>query len=256
MAVTAKKRSDSSPRSRNVVAAARGKGGRKPSPLRWESVRSILGALAIFLFIRTFLVEAFRIPSGSMEPTLLIGDFLFVNKAVYGPHIPLTNINLPGYDEPRRGSIAIYKSPDDRDGNPIVVKRLVGAPGDTLSMRNGLLYVNGIAQRQGYGAVTDPQIGNETSPDFDWQKRVALKQSRFGPAPAQPTHDNWGPLVVPPKHYFSLGDNRYNSKDARYYGFVPRENIRGRPMFIYLSFDYENIFDWTIRWDRIGRAIR
>ena len=256
MAVAAKKRSNSSPRSKNVVAAARGKGGRKPSPLRWESIRSILGAVAIFLFIRTFLVEAFRIPSGSMEPTLLIGDFLFVNKAVYGPHIPFTSINLPGYDEPKRGSIAIYKSPDDRDGNPIVVKRLVGVPGDTLYMRNGLLYANGMAQRQGYGAVVDPQAGSEASPDFDWQKRVALKQSRFGPAPAQPTHDNWGPLVVPPAHFFSLGDNRYNSKDARYYGFVPRENIRGRPMFIYMSVDYENIFDWRMRWDRIGQAIR
>jgi signal peptidase I len=116
--------------------------------------------------------------------------------------------------------------------------------------------VNGIAQRQVAGAGLDAQAGEETSPDFDWQKRVALKQSRFGPAPAQPTHDDWGPLVVPPEHYFSLGDNRYNSKDARYYGFVPRENIRGRPMFIYLSVDYESILDWRMRWDRIGHAIR
>jgi signal peptidase I len=187
-----------------------------------------------------------------MEPTLLVGDFLFVNKAAYGAHVPFTNVNLPGYTEPRRGSIAIYRSPDARDGNPTVVKRLVGIPGDTLYMRGALLYVNGIAQRQGYGTPSEPPTPDMTSPDFDWQKSVALQHSRFGPPPAQPTRDNWGPLVVPSQHYFSLGDNRDDSKDARFYGFVPRENIRGKPMFIYLSLDFQ---DWRVRWGRIGKGI-
>ncbi|HEU4643150.1 MAG TPA: signal peptidase I [Gemmatimonadaceae bacterium] len=253
MAVAAKKRNPSGSASpRNVVAAARRGGSPKPA-MRWDWVKSLLGAVVIFLFIRTFLVEAYHIPSGSMVPTLLVGDFLFVNKAVYGAHVPLTDYNLPAFSDPKRGSIAVYRSPDASDGNPTVVKRLVGIPGDTLYMRDGLLYVNGIAQRQGYGAPAEPEQPDFPSPGFDWQKRVALQHSRFGPAPAQPTRDNWGPFVVPPRHYFSLGDNRDDSKDARFYGFVPRENLRGRPIFIYLSIDFD---DWRIRWNRIGMLVR
>jgi len=248
--VATKTRKQGSAKPKNVVAAARGRS--RSSIVRWEAIKSILGAVLIFLFIRTFLIEAYHIPSGSMEPTLLVGDFLFVNKAIYGAHIPFTSVNLPGYAEPRRGSIAIYRSPDARDGNPTVVKRLVGIPGDTLYMRSATLYVNGLEQRQGYGTPSEPPTPDMASPDFDWQKQVALPHSRFGPPPAQPTRDNWGPLVIPPQHYFSLGDNRDDSKDARFYGFVPRENIRGKPMFIYLSIDFQ---DWRVRWSRIGRGI-
>ena len=137
--------------------------------------------------------------------------------------------------------------------NPTVVKRLVGTPGDTLYMRDGMLYVNGIAQRQGFGVGEKPfDFVDGPDPAFDWQKPYGLTSSRFGPAPAQPTHDNWGPFVVPPKHYFSLGDNRYNSVDARYYGFIPRENIRAKPMFIYVSFDFEDI---KLRWGRFFKVI-
>jgi signal peptidase I len=251
MAVATKKRNKpGSTNSRSVVAAARGGGAR--APMRWDWVKSLLGAVIIFLVIRTFLVEAYHIPSGSMEPTLLVGDFLFVNKAIYGAHVPLTDYNLPAFSDPKRGSIAVYRSPDASDGHPTVVKRLVGIPGDTLYMRDGLLYVNGIAQRRGYGAL-EPAQPDFPSPEFDWQKRVALAHSRFGPAPAQPTRDDWGPFVVPPRHYFSLGDNRDNSKDARFYGFVPRENLRGKPLFIYLSVDFD---DWRLRWNRIGMLVK
>lgn len=241
--------------SKNVVAEARG--SRKPPASRafWDTTKSILGIVIIFLILRTFLIEAYRIPSGSMEPTLLVGDFLFVNNLAYGPHIPFTHINLPGYADPPRGKVAIYQSPDASDGNPIVVKRIVGVPGDTLYMRNGLLYVNGVPKPLPFQMVSPPVAPNEINPDFAWQKRVALTNSRFGPPPAAPTHDNWGPFVVPPDHYFSLGDNRYDSKDARYYGFVPRENIRGKPMFIYFSIDWVGPFDWRIRWGRIGKGI-
>ena len=252
MAVAAKQRKRTNPSPPTSVVAEARRGGRRAAPVRWDTVKSILGAFVIFLFIRTFLVEAFHIPSGSMEPTLLVGDFLFVNKAIYGANIPFTSINLPAFADPKRGSIAVYMSPDARDGHPIVVKRLVGIPGDTLYMRNAVLYVNGIAQRQGFGAGAELVTPDLTSPDFDWQKRVTLAQSRFGPAPAQPTRDNWGPFVVPPRHYFSLGDNRDDSKDARFYGFVPRENLRGKPMFIYLSIDFD---DWSLRWNRIGKVI-
>ena len=236
----------------------------------WENFKSILGALAIFLLLRAFIVEAYRIPSGSMIPTLLVGDWLFVNKAIFGAHIPFTNSSLPAFRDPRRGDVVVFVSPYQADevalGNdptPTLVKRLVGTPGDTLYMRNGMLYLNGIAQRQGYGInpQVDPAVANSVDPDFDWQKKVALKSSRFSAAPVQPTHDNWGPIVVPLNRLFMMGDSRYNSKDSRYWGFVPRENVRGKPLFVYYSYNADDsdrplpmITD--IRWSRIGHWIR
>jgi signal peptidase I len=237
----------------------------------WENFKSILGALAIFLVLRAFLVEAYRIPSGSMIPTLLVGDWLFVNKAIYGAHVPFSRASLPAYREPKRGDVVVFVSPyqgdeaaQGRDPTPTLVKRLVGTPGDTLYMRNALLYVNGIAQRQGFGANTpapDPGMANEVNPLFDWQKKVGVKSSRFGAAPAQPTHDNWGPLVVPPQRLFMMGDSRYNSKDSRYWGFVPRENVRGKPLFVYYSYNADDSdrplpMLTDIRWSRIGHWIK
>jgi signal peptidase I len=236
----------------------------------WENFKSIVGALAIFLVLRAFLIEAYRIPSGSMIPALLVGDWLFVNKAIYGAHVPFTRVNLPAYREPRRGDVVVFVSPYQADEasrgadpTPTLVKRLVGTPGDTLYMRDGLLYVNGIAQRQGFGADTTPEPGlaNSVDPLFDWQKKAGLKSSRFGAAPAQPTHDNWGPLVVPPRRLFMMGDSRYNSKDSRYWGFVPRENVRGKPLFVYYSYNADDSdrplpMLTDIRWSRIGHWIR
>jgi signal peptidase I len=236
----------------------------------WENFKSIVAALAIFLLLRAFLVEAYRIPSGSMIPTLLVGDWLFVNKAIYGAHVPFTNSSLPAYREPRRGDVVVFVSPyqadeaeQGRDPTPTLVKRLVGTAGDTLYMRKGLLYVNGIAQRQGFGvqAAVDPAMANSIDPLFDWQKKAGLRASRFGVAPAQPTHDDWGPLVVPQQRLFMMGDSRYNSKDSRYWGFVPRENVRGKPLFVYYSYNADDsdrplpmITD--IRWGRIGHWIK
>jgi signal peptidase I len=236
----------------------------------WENFKSIVGALAIFLVLRAFLVEAYRIPSGSMIPTLLVGDWLFVNKAIYGAHIPFSHASLPAYRDPHRGDVVVFVSPYQADEarrgadpTPTLVKRLVGTQGDTLYMRNGILYVNGIAQRQGYGVLpqVDPDIGNSVDSLFDWQKKVGLKSSRFGAAPAQPTHDNWGPFVVPPDKLFMMGDSRYNSKDSRYWGFVPRENVRGKPLFVYYSYNADDSdrplpMLTDIRWSRIGHWIR
>jgi signal peptidase I len=236
----------------------------------WENLKSIIGALAIFLVLRAFLIEAYRIPSGSMIPSLLVGDWLFVNKAIYGAHVPFTRVNLPAYREPKRSDVVVFVSPYQADEasrgadpTPTLVKRLVGTPGDTLYMRDGLLHVNGIAQRQGFGADTTPEpgIANSIDPLFDWQKKVGLKSSRFGAAPAQPTHDNWGPLVVPPRRLFMMGDSRYNSKDSRYWGFVPRENVRGKPLFVYYSYNADDSdrplpMLTDIRWSRIGHWIR
>ena len=235
----------------------------------WENFKSIVGALAIFLVLRAFLIEAYRIPSGSMIPALLIGDWLFVNKAIYGAHVPFTEVSLPAFREPKRGDVVVFVSPyqaDEaqygRDPTPTLVKRLVGTPGDTVYMRKGILYVNGIAQRQGYGAQEqDPGMANSVDPLFDWQKKAGLKSSRLGAAPTQPTHDDWGPLVVPPRRLFMMGDSRYNSKDSRYWGFVPRENVRGKPLFVYYSYNADDSdrplpMLTDIRWSRIGHWIR
>ena len=236
-----------------------GKGG-----ALWRNVRSIALPLALFLLIRTFLLEAYRIPSGSMIPAMLVGDWLFVNKAVFGPHVPFTDRRIPGYAEPKRGDIVVFKSPPQRDQphdlTPTLVKRTVAIGGDTIYMRAAVLYVNGVVQRQGYGVVSGDAY-DSVSELFDWQKPLALKGSRFGEAPAQPSHDEWGPIVVPPNHLFMMGDNRYNSKDSRYWGFVPRDNLRGRPMFVYYSYNADDSdrplpFITDIRWGRLGHVIR
>jgi signal peptidase I len=254
---------------RGSGGAARGTGvranrsaARRPA---WENVKSIVGAVLIFLFVRAFLIEAYRIPSSSMVPTLLVGDWLFVNKLVYGPHVPLVDVNLPGYAEPKRRDVVVFKSPPQvdqpDDPTPTLVKRLWGLPGDTVYMRAGVLYINGTAYPQGPDYAGNEKQPDEPNPLFDWQRRYAVSDTRFGAVPAQPTHDNWGPLAIPAGRYFMMGDNRYNSKDSRYWGFVPRENFRGRPMFVYYSYDPEAGLDYfraltDIRWHRIGHWIR
>jgi len=248
----------------------------QPSRTRtiWENVKGFAGVILVFLLVRAFVIEAYRIPSPSMVPTLLVGDWLFVNKFIYGAHIPGTNAHLPVVHEPRRGDVVVFISPYQGDeaaiGNdptPTLVKRLVGTPGDTLYMRGGVLYINGVAQQEPYlrhdaeAQQQAIQIGALPDEHFIWQTKVALTTSRFGSAPAVPTHDNWGPLVVPAGHLFMMGDNRYDSKDGRYWGFVPRENVRGEPIFVYYSYNADDsdrplpgLTD--IRWGRIGHIIR
>lgn len=263
-----------SPQKSNSVAALRaGKTKTSGSPKRsgssatlWENVKAILVTLAFFLFFRTFLIEAYRIPSGSMIPTLLIGDWLFVNKLAYGPHVPFTDSNLPGYTDPKRGDVVVFISPPQidqpEDPTPTLVKRCVAVAGDTIWMRNGLLYVNGTAQPQGPAfSVNVKGDGSSSYPLFQWQKAFEISGAPVGDAPERITVDDWGPLVVPADHLFMLGDNRYDSKDGRYWGFVPRENVRGRPVFVYYSYraqesDRPLPFITDIRWGRIGTILR
>jgi signal peptidase I len=280
MAKTAKKPASKS----NAVAQARA-GGAKKKPSQpagkwlWENFKSLAGAVVIYLIVKTLFIEAFRIPSGSMIPTLLIGDWLFVNKLAYGPTVPFTNSHLPGYTNPKHNDVVVFVSPYQPDeaqiGNdptPTLVKRLIGMPGDTLHMRDGQLYLNGIAQHQGFAATNYVGDNGIVDPLFDWQHRVEIKGSRFGAPPAQPTLGNWGPLVVPKDHFFMMGDNRYCSKDSRYWGVVPKANVRGRPLFVYYSYmpgpssetgpcsgtvsDRPLPFITDIRWSRIGHVIR
>jgi signal peptidase I len=220
----------------------------------WDWTRSILVAFALFVIVRTFLVEAFRIPTGSMENTLLVGDFLLVNKAVYGAEIPGTDLRLPAFTEPRRGDVVVFTPPHEPTKN--YVKRLVGVPGDTLEMRDKELFLDGVPVPEPYARYSD-RSGDAVHPDMAWQSNHLIASTTTG---YHPTRDNWGPLVVPEGRYFMLGDNRDNSEDSRYWGFVPRSAIHGRPWFVYYSFDaaLPDAFPWLrdVRWSRIGEPIR
>ena len=225
---------------------------------RWatEWLKSIGIALIIWFVLRTLLIEAFRIPSSSMEQTLLVGDFLFVNKALYGAEIPLVHARLPAVRDPRRGDIVVF---DSRTENGVkVVKRVIGMGGDTLEMRGAVLFRNGVRQDEPYVEHVDP--GSDVSdPEMRlWQLRYLLPG--VDPRTYQPTRDTWGPIVVPAGQYFVMGDNRDNSFDSRYWGFVGRPVIRGRPLFVYYSYDKTS---WrvlppltAIRWGRIGMRPR
>ena len=221
-----------------------------------EWVRAIGTALLLFFLIRSLVVEAFKIPTGSMERTLMIGDFLLVNKAVYGAEIPLTHTRLPAIAEPKRGDVVVFFPPHDPQRN--YVKRLVGMPGDTLEMRDKVLWVNGRPQHEPYIRSIDP-LSDPGDNRMMWQVGFLSPKLR-NRREYHPTRDNWGPIVVPPGRFFALGDNRDNSEDSRYWGFLEAQSIRGRPMFVYYSFDHAsaNPFAWLtgIRWARIGDAIR
>ena len=221
---------------------------------RWalEWLKSIAIALVIWLVLRTLLVEAFRIPSSSMERTLLVGDFLFVNKALYGAEIPLVHARLPAVREPRRGDIVVFDS--KTEAGVKVVKRLIGMPGDTLEMRGGSLFRDGVRQVEPYAQHIDPSSDMSAEEMRFWQLPYLVSGvEREG---YRPTRDTWGPVVVPQGQYFVMGDNRDNSYDSRYWGFLDRRVLRGRPLFIYYSFDGESWrvlpFLTAIRWGRLG----
>ncbi|HYD54363.1 MAG TPA: signal peptidase I, partial [Gemmatimonadaceae bacterium] len=212
------------------------------------------------LVIRTFFVEAFKIPSGSMERTLLVGDFLLVNKLVYGAELPFTTARLPRLRAPQRGDVVVFEWPEDPSKN--FVKRLVGLPGDTLAMRDGMLVRNSEALPERYVSHSEPGV-DPAGEEFRWQRDYVVRtaDAAAGAAAAyHPSRNNWGPLVVPEGNYFVLGDNRDNSLDSRYWGFVPDSLVKGRPFVIYYSFspDTSEHLAWLtqIRWTRLGERVR
>ncbi len=227
------------------VAPAR----KRPNPVM-EWTKSIVIALVIWFVLRSVLVEAFRIPSGSMENTLLIGDFLFVNKALYGAEIPLVHKRLPAFREPERSDIVIFESPED--GTTNVVKRIVGMPGDTIAMTNNVLFINGLPADEPYALRTNPLHDPEDPRMRGWQAPYLVGRDARS---YRPTLKNWGPLVVPADSFFVMGDNRDNSYDSRFWGFLGRDRIDGRPLFIYYSYDKTGLmplpFVTSIRWGRL-----
>ncbi len=211
----------------------------------FEAVASICSVLVVGLFILTFLGQNFVIPSGSMEKTLLVGDHLLVDRITLAP--PTKWMPLVHYREPRRGDITVFIKPVpdsfDSDGKPeylYLVKRLIGVPGDHIHLHEGTVYINGVAQQL-------PQYGQSLPTDSS--DLVFLDEFPAVPPVSEPGNlkpESWavdfpnhvvdGDLVVPPGKYFMMGDNRHDSADSRFWGFVPRENIVGRPLFNYWSF--------------------
>lgn len=221
-----------------------------------EWAKIFVVSVLLFFFIRTFFVEAFKIPSGSMENTLQVGDFLLVNKLAYGAEVPFTHLRLPKLEKLHDGDVIVFLWPVDVSKN--FVKRLVGVPGDTLEMRDGTLIRNGHALKESYVSHTEPDM-DPAPEDFGWQ-RGYLVRSAIASTGYHPSRNNWGPLVVPELNYFVLGDNRDNSLDSRYWGFVADSLLRGKPFVIYYSYapDTSNKFDWLtrIRWQRLGGRVR
>jgi signal peptidase I len=260
------------------ASGAGSKPGRPPrtsAQVALDWTKSIGGAIVLFLVLRTFLVQTFVITSSSMEETLLVGDFLILSKAAYGPKIPFTDVHLPGYTEPERGDVVVFRPPHDPDLD--VVKRLVGMPGDTLAMRDKVLMINGEPHDEPYtrysdrnGDVAHPwmrwQCGDSValSPDISGAFRVPTDEGDTeggtnGPE-CRPTRDSWGPVVVPAGSYFMMGDNRDDSVDSRYWGFLEGDRLRGEALMIYYSYDAELLrplgFVRNIRPSRIGDVIR
>ena len=211
-----------------------------------EALASICSVLVIGLYILTFLAQNFVIPSGSMEKTLLVGDHLVVDRTTLAP--PAKWMPIVRYREPRRGDIVVFVKPvaepqPDADGNPqyfFLVKRLIGVPGDRIHLREGIVYINGVAQPAPKDGSDD--LGTAMDQVFlDEFPSIPPGQAPSGAATEGwavdfPSHVVDGDLVVPAGMYFMMGDNRHNSLDSRYWGFVPRQNIVGRPLFNYWSF--------------------
>ena len=218
-----------------------------------EALKSIFLAVILFLVIRAFLFQTFVITSGSMENTLLVGDFLVVNRAAIGSRVPFTDIRIPGYSEPRRGDVLVFDPHHEVDMT--LVKRLVGMPGDTLEMRDRVLYLNGEARDEPY--VVHTRRPDEFDPDMIWQRDYLVGGPRDD---YRPTRDSWGPLVIPDGHHFMLGDNRDTSLDSRYWGLLEGWRFDGRAVAIYFSYNRGSArpFPWIreIRGSRIGDRIR
>ena len=201
----------------------------KPRSIVREYVEAALWALIITLFLRAFVIQAFRIPSESMKDTLLVGDFLFVNKFEYGAKIPFTHIRLPGLRQPRRGDVIVFQFPQDPSKD--FIKRCIATGGETVEIKNKHVSVNGTTLNEPYTIHTDPTV------------KPAGYEYR----------DNYGPYTVPPGELFMMGDNRDNSNDSRYWGTLEMDLVKGRAMFLYWSWDGQK--SWP-RWNRILRVIK
>jgi signal peptidase I len=190
----------------------------RKSTLR-EYFESICVAVILALFVRTFVVQAFKIPTGSMENNLLIGDHLLVNKFVFAPTLTRAEDTLLPIDPIRRGDILVFKYPEDPERD--FIKRVIGLPGETIELKNKKVHVNGMPLDEPYAHYLQP------APSAADLQEVTSFDVR----------DRYGPVTVPADQYFVMGDNRDNSQDSRYWGFLPRGHIKGKALLIYWSYD-------------------
>jgi signal peptidase I len=196
-----------------------------------EYGEAIVIAIALALVIRTLVVQAFTIPSGSMMETLLVGDYILVNKFLYGPEVPFTDWRTPGLRMPRRGDIIVFRYPQDEKRD--FIKRIIGIPGDEIQIRGHDVYVNGQRLEEAYA------------------KHTAPAPAHSGPGSCAYAY-GCERTIVPTDSYFVMGDNRENSQDSRYWGFVRQEKIKGKAFLIYWSWDADR--HW-LRWWRLGNYI-
>jgi signal peptidase I len=209
----------------------------------WREVVSWFWVILAFLFIEGTLVQARVIPSGSMEKTVLVGDHLIVSRLGYDAGIPFTQYHVPLWRNPKRQQIIVFKAPLADQGFPDFIKRCMGVPGDRIKIVEGVVYVNGTKLNEPYAYHAS---GYASSAVENFPARLSeLPMSDNPDWPQQATqHIVNGELVVPPGEYFMMGDNRDNSNDGRYWGFVPRANIIGTPVIIYMSIDApETVWD-------------
>jgi signal peptidase I len=204
-----------------------------------EYFETIVVAVILALFMRTFVVQAFKIPTGSMEPNLLIGDHLLVNKFVFAPTVSSAERALLPMTAIRRGDIVVFKYPEDPERD--FIKRVIGLPGETIELRDRRIHINGRAIEEPYAHYLPRPAG-----------------SGGGETTSDDVRERYGPVVVPAGSVFVMGDNRDNSQDSRYWGFLPKENIKGKALMIYWSFDGSegglNLFTQT-RWARLLQQI-
>ena len=222
-----------------------------------ENVRTLLWALLVVMVVRSMIIAPYKIPSGSMIPTLQIGDRIFVSKFTYGLKLPFTNINLLTWDEPEAGEVVVFRFP--KDPSKDYIKRVVGIPGDEIETRQGMVYVNGQAQNRHKvdgdtliniveGAVRRPEAYELYEEQTGKNSHYSLYHSGLSFSKLR----NSGPVKVPEGHYFVMGDNRDNSRDSREWGFVPFKSLRGRALAVFFSLKNN---PWGIRWNRIGKLI-
>lgn len=218
--------------------------------------RSIFPVILLVLILRSFLFEPFKIPSGSMMPTLLVGDFIVVNKYAYGLRLPVTDTKIFDIGEPQRGDVIVFRFPEDKSID--FIKRVVGVPGDVLEYRNKILYVNGKAQQlQKLGVYEGVGSGKSETGDYLLMEKLGDVDHQVLVNPGRELRCPYlanGPVTVPEGHYFTMGDNRDNSRDSRCWGFVPEENLVGRASMIWMNLDWQRD-GFPIDWGRIGESI-
>lgn len=219
-------------------------------PIIIEYARSFFPILLIVLLIRSFLVQPYRVPTGSLEPTVLPGDFIVVNQFAYGLRLPVLNSKILAVGEPKLGDIVLFRWPVDP--RIVFVKRVIGIPGDHVVYKDKVLTINGKVAFQ-----KDAGMDLELASDIPFPVQVKSEQLPSGEHKVFVRSDHSGPdnidVIVPANNYFMMGDNRDNSGDSREWGFVPEKNLVGKVFGVWMSWDSHNT---TVRWSRIGKAIR